>query len=208
MLLEIHPKNPDTRKINMVVQHLEQGGVIIFPTDTIYSFGCSLLKYKAIEKLARLKNVKPEKHNFSIICSNLSNLSSYAKVSNAAYKLMKNVLPGPYTFILPASNNVPKYFSTNKKTIGIRVPDNAICTELITQLGHPLVSTSIHDDDDIIEYSTDPELIYEKYKHEVDLVINGGYGGNIPSTVIDYTADKPILVREGAGNTDNFLIVE
>lgn len=208
MLLEIHPQNPDIRKIKTITECVKNGGVIIFPTDTIYSFGCSLLKYKAIEKLAKLKNVRPEKHNFSIICSDLSNISTYAKVSTPAYKLMKKVLPGPYTFILPASSNVPNYFSTNKKTVGIRVPDSKICLEIIKQLEHPLVSTSIHDDDEIIEYSTDPELIYEKYKNQVDIVIHGGYGGNIPSTVIDYTLEKPTLVREGAGQIEHLFILE
>jgi tRNA threonylcarbamoyl adenosine modification protein (Sua5/YciO/YrdC/YwlC family) len=207
MLLEIYPDNPDPRKIKMVIDCLNDGGVIIYPTDTVYSIGCSLMKAKAIERVAKIKGLKPEKAQFSIVCHDLSNLSDYARnVETQVYKIMKKALPGPYTFILNASSKVPKYFfNSNKKTIGIRIPDNNICMEIVRQLGHPIIATSIHDDDEVIEYTTDPELIYEKYQQQVDLVINGGYGNNEASTVINCSEGYPELIREGIGPTKDLF---
>lgn len=206
MLIDIHPKNPEPKKIKMVTECLLDGGVIIYPTDTIYSIGCSLLKLKGIERVAKIKGVKVEKANFSIVCHDLSHLSDYTRsVSTQVYKLMKKALPGPYTFILNANNNVPRYFNSNKKEIGIRIPDNTICLEMVKALGHPVIATSVHDDDEIIEYTTDPTLIYERYGKSVDIVINGGYGNNIASTVIDCTGEIPEIIREGAGEVENLL---
>lgn len=206
MLLEIHPGTPDMRKLRRVIECLNDGGVIIYPTDTVYSIGCSLLKSKAMEKVARIKGLKPEKANFSLICYDLSTLSEYAKtVETPVYKLMRKALPGPYTFILNASSKVPRYFHPGKKSVGIRVPDNHLARELVKELGHPLISTSVHDDDEVIEYTTDPGLIYEKYRHQVDLVIDGGYGHNVASTVIDCTGGEPELVRQGIGPIDHLF---
>jgi len=206
MLIEIHPINPEPKKIKIVTECLLDGGVIIYPTDTIYSIGCSLLKLKAIERVAKIKGVKTEKANFSIICHDLSHLSDYTRsVSTPVYKLMRKALPGPYTFILNANNNVPRYFNSNKKEIGIRIPDNTICFEMVKALGHPVIATSVHDDDEVIEYTTDPTLIYERYEKTVDIVINGGYGNNIASTVIDCTGEIPEVIREGAGEIENLL---
>lgn len=200
MLLEIHPQNPEERKLKQVVKILEDGGVIIFPTDTIYAIGCLLTKSKAIERVARIKGVKPNKANFSLICSSLSNITDYVKnPDNHTFKVMKRSLPGPYTFILHAGSKIPKFFNNNKKEVGIRVPDHQIPIKLVEICGAPLVTTSIHDEDQLIEYTTDPELIHERYKKEVDLVIHGGFGHNIASTVIDCTGSEPQLVREGLG---------
>ncbi len=203
MLLQIHPDNPDPRKISQVVECLNDGGVIVYPTDTVYSFGCSLEKHKAFERIARLKGLKPEKAHFSIVCYDLSHLSHYSKaVDNRIYKLMRKALPGPYTFILNASSNVPKIFKTKKKTIGIRIPDNNIARTLADELGSPLIASSVHDEDEIIEYTTDPELINEKYHKLVDIVIDGGYGNNEASTIFDCTSSEIELVREGIGDPD------
>jgi len=200
MLLDIHPENPQQRLINQVVETLKQGGIIIFPTDTIYAFGCDLYNQKAAERLAWLKGIKLEKANFSIICHDFSNLSEYTRqVGNPVFKLMKQYLPGPYTFILPASSMVPKLFKSRRKNIGIRIPANNIPRQLVYHLGHPILTTSLHDHDKIKEYPTDPELIYEEYQNNVDLVINGGFGSITPSTIIDCTTDTPEIVREGAG---------
>ena len=186
-----------------VVELLEKGGVIIYPTDTVYGIGCDITKARAVERVARIKGVKPEKANFAFICSDLSHLSDYAKqVDNNTFKLMKAYLPGPYTFILTASNNVPKILKQKKKTVGIRVPDNNIILEIVKKLGHPILTTSLKEDDEILEYSTDPEVIHDEYKDLVDLVIDGGYGGVIPSTILDCTGDEPLLVREGLGELD------
>jgi len=200
MLIRIHPENPSLRQIKTVVECLNDGGVIIFPTDTIYALGCDIYKSKAIERVARIKGIKKEKANFSFLTHDLSQLSDYTKpINNEVYKLMKSTLPGPFTYILNANNNVPKLFQSKKKTVGIRIPENNIPTEIIRELGNPIMSTSIHDDDEIIEYTTDPELIYEKYNSIVDIVINGGYGDNEPSTIIDCTGTEILIVREGKG---------
>lgn len=204
MLLHIHPDNPQERNIKSAVEALEKGGIIIFPTDTVYALGCSIFDYKAVSRIARLKGIKPEKAKFSILVNSLSHISEYAKpIDNHLFRLMKSVLPGPYTFILKASSNVPKIFESRKKTIGIRYPDNKIVEEIIQLLGHPLVSTSLHsDDDDYLEYVVNPELIYEKYEKHVDIVINGGPGGIEASTVIDCTEDELEIIREGKGPID------
>lgn len=200
-LIKIYPENPNPRAINKVIDVLENGGVIIYPTDTVYSFGCDITKTKALEKVARLKETKIEKANFSIIFSDLSHLSEYTKqVDTPTYKLLNRALPGPYTFILPASNAVPKIFKNKKKTIGIRIPDNNIPREIVKALGNPIIATSVHDEDEIIDYTTDPELILEKYGKQVDLVIDGGMGDNDASTVIDLTGGEPEVLREGKGD--------
>jgi len=203
MLVRIHPDNPEERKIDQIVAILKKGGVIIYPTDTVYSMACDLNSRKAVEKLAQFKGLKVSKINFSLICSDLSHISDFTvQFSNAIYKLMKRALPGPYTFILNANTSVPKLFKSNKKTIGIRVPDNNIVKEIVSALGNPLISTSVHSDDEILEYITNPELIHEKYEKMVDAVIDGGYGNNYASTVIDCTQDEPIIIREGIGSLD------
>jgi tRNA threonylcarbamoyl adenosine modification protein (Sua5/YciO/YrdC/YwlC family) len=201
-LLKIYQENPNPKAINQVVDVLKSGGLIIYPTDTVYGLGCDISNSKALEKLARLKGIKLEKANWSFICADLSNLSDYARqLDSPTFKLLKRALPGPYTFILPGSSNLPRDFK-RKKTVGIRVPDHSIPQAIVTALGHPIVSTSIHDEDDLLEYTTDPELIYEKWKDVVDLVIDGGYGGNIASTIIDLSGNEPELIREGKGELD------
>ena len=203
MFITIHPDNPEQKKLNEAVKVLKKGGVIIYPTDTVYSMACDLMNRKAVERMAQIKGVKVEKANFSLICHDLSHISDYTiQFSNAIYKLMKRALPGPFTFILNANNSVPKLFQAKKKTIGIRVPDNNIARMLVQELGNPLISTSVHDEDEVIEYITDPELIYEKYQNRVNAVINGGYGKNEASTVIDCTSDEPTIIREGIGSVD------
>lgn len=200
MLIKIYKENPNPKDIRLVVEVLQKGGIIIYPTDTVYGLGCDITNAKAVEKIARYKNVSVEKSNFSFICSDLSHLSDFSKpVSNQLYKLLKRYLPGPYTFILNANSNVPKYFKGKKKTVGIRIPDNPIILEIVRMLGNPIMSTSIHDDDEIVEYSTDPELIHEKYREIADLVIDGGYGDNNASTIIDCTEEIPVIVRQGKG---------
>jgi len=206
MLLQIHPDNPDARKIKQVIDCLKDGGLIIYPTDTVYSIGCDLMNKRAIEKVARIKGLKPEKANFSIVCHDVSSLGDYTKqFSRQVFKVMNKALPGPFTFILNASNKVPKLFDSNKKTIGIRIPNNNIALEIVQQLGNPIIATSVHDDDEILEYTTDPELIHEKYEKLVDIVIDGGYGNNIASTIIDCTNDDIEVVREGAESIEAFL---
>ena len=203
MLLKIYEENPNLREILKVVDILKNGGVIIYPTDTIYGIGCDISNAKAVERVARIKEVQVENSNMSFICSDLSHLSDYARpITNQTFKLIKRCLPGPFTFILNANNKVPKYFKGKKKTVGIRVPDNQIILEIVKELGNPILSTSVHDEDEIIEYTTDPELIHEKFGDLVDLVIDGGYGGNTPSTVIDCTSEEPILIRQGKGKVD------
>lgn len=206
MLIKIYPENPNPKAIEQVVDVLRRGGVIIYPTDTVYGLGCDIKNQKAIETIARIRHIKPEKANFSFVCYDLSNLSEYTKpMDNATYRVLKKALPGPFTFILNASGNVPKLLSSNKKTVGIRVPDNNIAREIVKELGNPILSASIKDEDDIIEYSTDPELIHEKYENLVDLVIDGGYGGNIASTVVDVTSGEFEVVREGKGDMEMYL---
>ncbi len=198
MLIKIYPENPNPREIDKVVNVLRDGGLVIYPTDTVYAIGCDALNVRAVEKICRMKGVNPQKSNLSIICYDLSNISEYAKVSNAAFKLMKRHLPGPFTFILPTSNELPKIYK-NRKEVGIRVPDNNIVRTLTRELGNPILTMSIHDDDELIEYSTDPELIEEKYESQVDIVIDGGYGGTEASTVVDCTTDDFEIVRQGKG---------
>ncbi len=202
MLLKIHPQNPESRKIQSVIECLKDGGTVIYPTDSVYGLGCDLLNNRSIEKVAKIKGVRLEKVDFSIICKDLSNISDYCKpLSNEVFRLLKKVLPGPYTFILNANHNVPKLFNKNKKTIGIRVPNHEIPLQIVSKLGNPIITTSIHDDDEIIEYTTDPSLIYEKYKNMVDIVIDGGYGNIEPTTIIDCT-DVPEIIRQGIGIID------
>ncbi|MBZ9731059.1 threonylcarbamoyl-AMP synthase [Salegentibacter sp. JZCK2] len=201
-LLKIYDKNPSQKHIDKVVEVLRNGGLIIYPTDTVYGLGCDITNTSALEKIAQIKGVKLEKANFSFICEDLSNLSDYVKqIDSATFKVLKRNLPGPYTFILPGNSNLPNVFK-KKKTVGIRVPDNAICKSIVATLGNPIVSTSIYDEDEVIEYTTDPELIKEKWDHLVDLVIDGGYGDNIPSTVIDLTTSEPEVIREGKGSIE------
>lgn len=200
MLLHINPDNIDDRLINQVVLTLKKGGIIIYPTDTVYTLGCDLTHPAAYEKICKLKGLKPNKANFSIVCYDLSHISDFTlNVSNSCFKMMKRVLPGPFTFILNANNRVSKIFGYNKKTIGIRVPDNTICRAIVDALGAPMIAASIKNEDTILEYITDPNEIYEIYEAIVDMVIDGGVGGNMASTVIDFTSDEPIMVREGKG---------
>jgi tRNA threonylcarbamoyl adenosine modification protein (Sua5/YciO/YrdC/YwlC family) len=200
MLLRIYNENPNPRDIRKVVEVLRDGGVIIYPTDTVYGMGCDITNQKAVEKVTKLKGIKIEKANFSFICSDLSHIADYTRpIPNSVFKLMKKNLPGPFTFILEANNNVPRYFKGKKKTVGIRIPDNNTIREIVYELGNPILSTSIYDEDEILEYTTDPELIYEKYKDFADLIIDGGYGELMPSTVIDCTRDDIEIIREGKG---------
>jgi tRNA threonylcarbamoyl adenosine modification protein (Sua5/YciO/YrdC/YwlC family) len=205
MLLKIHPETPSERQVNLVVECLQDGGIVIYPTDTVYGLGCDIFKSKAIERIARMKGLKPEKANFSFICHDMSQITEYTRpIENNLFKLIKRVLPGPYTFILNANNTVPKYIQSRKKTVGIRIPDHNIPLEIVRRLGHPIMTTSIHDEDDVIEYTTDPELIYEKYRDLVDIVIDGGYGGNLASTILDCTGSEIEIVREGLGSLNIF----
>lgn len=203
-LIKIHPDNPEQRKLEEVVEVLRDGGLVIYPTDTVYGLGCDIFKPKAIERIARIKGVRPEKANFSFICYDMSHLSEYAKVSTQTYKIMKKALPGPFTFILPATSAVPKLLNNNKKTIGIRIPDHQIPRLLVDLLGNPIITSSIHDEDHIIEYSTDPELIYERYANLVDVVIDGGYGNVVASTIVDAVDDVFEVVREGLGDFSQY----
>lgn len=206
MLLAIHPVNPEPRKIAQVVSELQRGGVVICPTDTVYAFVCSAHQPKAIEQVARLKGVKPQKADLSLICRDLSQLSLYSKqLSTPAFRIMKRALPGPYTFIVPASSEIPKLFRNNKRTVGIRVPDHTIPQALVEALGHALVVASVHDTDEVLDYTTDPELIEERMGNQVALVIDGGISGLEPSTVIDLSTDEPELIREGKGSVDGFF---
>ncbi len=203
MLLRIHPETPGQRQVQIAVEILRNGGVIIFPTDTVYGLGCDVYNSKAVDRVALIKGVNLEKANFSFICHSLSQLTDYAKhVNNPTFKLMKQCLPGPFTFILEASSNVPRVFRSRKKTIGIRIPDNKIIIELVQELGNAILTTSIHDEDEVLDYTTDPELIHEHYKNRVDAVIHGGFGNNVPSTVIDCTGAVPVIARQGIGVVD------
>ncbi|WPO77947.1 L-threonylcarbamoyladenylate synthase [Flavobacterium sp. KACC 22761] len=200
--IKIYPDKPSEAAIAKVVKVLQNGGLVIYPTDTVYGLGCDITNSRALEKIAKIKGVKLEKANFSFICHDLSNLSDYVRqIDTSTFKILKRALPGPYTFILPGNNNLPKEFK-KKTTVGIRVPDNNIILEIVRQLGNPVVSTSIRDDDDVIEYTTDPELIFEKWQNLVDLVIDGGYGDNVGSTIIDLSEYEPVIVREGKGDID------
>ena len=201
-LIRIYEENPSPKEINRVVEVLRNGGLVIYPTDTVYGLGCDITNTAALEKVARIRGVKLEKANFSFICESLSNLSDFVRqIDTQTFKILKRSLPGPYTFVLPGNNNLPSVFK-KKKTVGIRVPDNRICQALVSGLGNPIVSTSIKDEDEVIEYTTDPELILEKWDNLVDIVIDGGYGDNVASTVIDLTGSEPEVIREGKGSID------
>ncbi len=197
-LLSIHPQNPEPRKINRAVEVLQKGGVIVYPTDTIYGIGCDLMNRRAVERLCQIMDIKPLKLNLSFICNDLSHISEFVKrIDTPVFKILKKTLPGPFTFIFESSTQVPKILGVNKKTVGIRIPDHPIPLAIVKLLGNPLITSSIKDDDQIKEYTTDPEEIFEDFKHKVDLVINGGAGGNVPSTIVDFTGDEPKLVRRG-----------
>lgn len=203
MLVRLYNDNPNSREIRKIVDILRNGGLIIYPTDTVYGLGCDIMNSKAVEKVARLKGIKVEKSNFSFICSDFSHLSDFTKpIPSHTFKLIRKNLPGPFTFILEANNKVPKYFKGKKKTVGIRIPDNNIIREIVNELGNPIMSTSIHDDDSIIEYTTDPELIYEKYQDIVDVVIDGGYGELVPSTIVDCANNDIEIIRDGKGELE------
>lgn len=204
MLVEINQENIDHRLIKQAVEILKNGGIIIFPTDTVYSMGCDLYNKKALNNLAKIKDIKLSKANFSIICSDLSNISEYTKqIDRPTFKLLKQSLPGPFTFILLASNEVPRIFDTNKREIGIRIPDNKIILEIVKELGNPVATTSLHNqDDEIMDYFADPYAIYEKYEDTVDMIIDGGYGNLDASTVVDCTGSSPVIVRQGIGQID------
>lgn len=202
MLLHIHPQNPQPRLVKQVVECLKDGGVIIYPTDTIYGIGCDIFQHKAIERICKIKNVDPQKAQLSFICKGLSNLSDYTKsIDTPLYRMLKNYLPGPYTFILPASKQVPKILQSKKSTIGLRVPDNTICQEFLGELGNPILSASLPGE--MVEEYTDPEVIYERFENQVDLVIDGGIGGMVPSTIVDCTTAAWTLIREGLGEWTN-----
>ena len=205
-MLRIHPDNPPLNRIQQAVEIIRKGGVIIYPTDTIYGLGCDINNARAVEKLCRIKGVHPEKANLAFICSDLSHITDYANgITTPVYKVLKKALPGPFTFIFEASAKAPRYGGVKRKTVGIRVPDNQICTMLVKELGNPIISTSIRDDDEIREYSTDPDLIFEKFRPLVDLVIDGGYGNNVASTVVDCTNEDFDIIRQGAGDIEQYL---
>lgn len=202
LFIKLYEENPDSSKIDQIAAILRKGGLIIYPTDTVYGLGCDITNSKALEKIARIKGIKLNKANWSFICASLSNLSDYVKqIDTGTFKILKRAFPGPYTFILPGSTNLPKDFK-KKRTVGIRVPDNNIARSIVEALGNPIVSTSIHDEDEVLEYTTDPELIFEKWQNMVDVVVDGGYGGNIASTVIDLSGYEPAVIREGRGTLD------
>jgi len=201
-LIKIYEENPNPKAIKTVVEVLREGGLVIYPTDTVYGLGCDITNSKALQRIARIKGTKVARANWSFICPDLSHLSDYVRqIDTATFKILKRALPGPYTFILPGNNNLPSDFK-KKKTVGIRIPDNAIAQAMVVGLGRPIVSTSIRDEDDVLEYTTDPELIYEKWEKLVDVVVDGGYGGNLASTVIDLSGNEPLVLREGKGSLD------
>jgi tRNA threonylcarbamoyl adenosine modification protein (Sua5/YciO/YrdC/YwlC family) len=199
MLLEIHPENPPLRLIKQVVESLKKGGIIIYPTDTIYGLGCSIFQHKAIEKICQIKQVDPLKANLSFVCSDLSDLSKYTRqINTPTYRLLKQYLPGPYTFILPASKDVPKILQSKKSTIGLRIPDNKIVHALVEELGHPILSASLPGE--MVEDYTDPQIMFKRFGNQVNFVVDGGIGGMVPSTIIDCTTDEPVVIREGKGS--------
>ncbi|MEM8929224.1 MAG: L-threonylcarbamoyladenylate synthase [Bacteroidota bacterium] len=201
-LIKLYEENPNPKEVEKIVALLRRGGLVIYPTDTVYGLGCDISNTRALERIARIKGIKLTKANWSFVCADLSNLSDYVRqIDTATFKVLKRALPGPYTFVLPGNNNLPKDFK-KRKTVGIRVPDHNIVTSLVRTLGNPIVSTSIHDEDDVLEYTTDPELIFEKWQNLVDVVIDGGYGGNVASTVIDLSESEPVVIREGKGGLD------
>jgi tRNA threonylcarbamoyl adenosine modification protein (Sua5/YciO/YrdC/YwlC family) len=206
LFIEIHPDNPQEKYINTIVECLKDGGVIIYPTDTVYGIGCDINKTRAVERVCKLKNIKPEKSNFSLICYDLSHISDFTKhVSTPVYKVMRKALPGPFTFILEANSSVPKLFKHKKNTVGIRVPDNNIVREIVRLLEHPILSSSVKDEDELVEYTTDPELIYEKFQDKVDIIVNGGFGRNEASTIVDCSDGEFNIIRQGLGDLDQFL---
>lgn len=198
MLIKIYPENPNPKEISKVVKILQDGGLVIYPTDTMYAIGCDAMNVRAVEQICKMKGVNPEKSNLSIICYDLSNISEYAKVSNSVFKLIRDYLPGPYTFILPTSSGLPKIYK-NRKEVGIRMPDHSVIHEICRELGHPVMTMSVHYEADEPEYSTDPELIHERYEGKVDLVVDGGYGGTEGSTVVDCTTESFEIIRQGKG---------
>jgi len=205
-LLAIHPQNPELRKINRVVEVLQKGGIIVYPTDTIYGIGCDLMNRRSVERLCQIMDVRPQKLNLSFICLDMSHVSEYVKrIDTPVFKILKKELPGPFTFIFESSNRVPKILGVNKTTVGIRIPNHPLPLEIVRLLGNPLITSSIKDDDQIKEYTTDPEEIFEDFKHKVDLVIDGGAGGNIPSTVVDFTSGEPELIRQGLGDFSQYV---
>lgn len=199
MYIKLFEDNPNERDILKITGVLKEGGVIIYPTDTIYAIGCDIYNTKAVQRVCQLKGIKPEKANFSMICRDLSNIAAYAKVNNEVFKVMKRNLPGPFTFVLPATNKLPNILMNRRKTIGIRVPDNYIVKAIVEELGNPLLTTSVKADDEVVEYITDPELIYERYEKLVDMVVDGGYGQNVASTVVDCSGDALEVIRQGIG---------
>lgn len=202
VLIKVFEENPNPKEIKKIVGIIRNGGLVIYPSDTVYALGCDITNNRALERVAKIKGVKLAKANFSFVCKDLSNLSDYVKqIDSATFKLLKRALPGPYTFILPGNNNLPSVFK-KKKEVGIRVPNNAIARAIIEELGNPIISTSIYDEDEVIEYMTDPELIFEKWSYLVDVVVDGGYGDNIASTIIDLTSGEPVVIREGKGSLE------
>lgn len=203
--LKIHPLNPEARKIEHVVKQLAEGAVVVYPTDTVYGVGCDLMNRKAVQRLCNILDIKPKKLDLSFICSDLSHISEYARrIDTPVFKMLKRLLPGPYTFILESSARVPRILDVNKKTVGIRIPAHEIPTAIVARLGNPLITSSIKNDDTIVEYTTDPAEIYDDFKNEVDIVIDGGPGGNVPSSVIDCTGDQFVVVRRGLGDVSEF----
>jgi tRNA threonylcarbamoyl adenosine modification protein (Sua5/YciO/YrdC/YwlC family) len=198
--IRMYEENPDARRIGQIVDVLRDGGVVIYPTDTVYGMGCDITSQKAIDRICRIKGINPKKHNFSMICADLSNIAEFTRIiTKPVFKLMKKAFPGPFTFILDASNQVPKILHSKKKTIGIRIPNHSIPLLLVKELGNPILTTSINDEDEVVEYSTDPELIFEKYENLVDVVIDGGYGQNVASTILDCTGHEIEILRQGLG---------
>lgn len=203
MFLKINPENPEGRKIKQVIDVLKEGGIIIYPTDTVYGLGCDIFNQKAVERICRLRGLQPEKAMLSFICHDLSQVSEFAfQIENNIFKVLKKNLPGPFTFVLKSNNQVPKLFKNRKRTIGVRIPNNKIVETIVGELGHPILSISLKSDDEILEYFTDPEDIYEDFKKLVDIVIDGGIGSNVPSTVVDCTDSEPVILREGAGQLE------
>jgi tRNA threonylcarbamoyl adenosine modification protein (Sua5/YciO/YrdC/YwlC family) len=206
LFLEIHPDNPQNKYLSTIVECLKDGGVIIYPTDTVYGIGCDIYKTRAVERVCKIKGIKPEKSNFSLICYDLSHISDFTKhVSTPVYKVMRKALPGPFTFILEANNSVPKLFKHKKNTVGIRVPNNNIIREIVRLLENPILSSSVKDDDEIVEYTTDPELIYEKFEDKVDIIVNGGYGNVEASTIVDCSDGEFTIIRQGMGDLNLYL---
>lgn len=206
MLLQIHPDNPEPRKIRMVIECLNDGGVIIYPTDTVYGLGCDIYRTASVERICQIKGIQPGRSNFSIVCYDFSHLSDFTRqIDTPVFRVMRKAMPGPFTFILQANSNVPKLFKGKKKTVGIRIPNNNICRQIVKELGHPIVSTSIHDDDKIVDYTTDPEIIHEKYQKIVDIVVSGGFGHNKPSTIVDCTDGSFTVLRQGLGKIEDYI---